>query len=409
MAPNRDTSGESLLGRAVAAAARRLRPDDRLDRSTLRDEANEQASDPVPNLTQSALSAVVATGGLLLGSPVALVGAMVISPFATTTLAVAVGAVADDADLLVENATLLAAGAVVSAATAAAVTAAARATGFVPASLVVTSVEEVRVFTAPTLFAALLAFAAGAAGGVVAATDQDVNLPGVAAAAAVVPSLAAAGTTAVWGRPAVAVAALVFFSLNALLVTLGYAAVFVAYGYGAPFPRGRPIRGADEPLRTVARVALVVALLGAAVGGVAGGTAYVTYERTANLAVDRTLSGADALRLRGVRGSYAGLRPFGDPAPVTVSVARPVGRRYPGLAGRVERRIERATGVPTEVTVEFSTYDPAPSPAGVVTRRGEKRENDRTVSTRRRMSGTGHATLKPLSRRKSSTRPVWLP
>lgn len=75
----------------------------RVARGELRTSAREIEPDRTIFVVQAVLSATVAAAGLLLDSAIAVVGAMVISPFTSSLLSAALGAVVDDTGLLVDG------------------------------------------------------------------------------------------------------------------------------------------------------------------------------------------------------------------------------------------------------------------------------------------------------------------
>lgn len=311
----------------------------------------------------AALSAVVASAGLLLNSAVVLVGSMVIAPFTGSALAASVGAVAGDRDLVVRSAASQTLGLVVGFLAAAGFAAALQAVGYVPSALSVAHVEQIESFVAPSLVAIVIALCAGTAGALGVATDLPVSIAGVAVSAALVPSVAAAALGAAWQEPSVVAGGVALLFVNNVLINLTASITLVALGYDPSL-----IEAFRDESFSVGRAAYALVVVGFALALAV--TAVATYdhvrlEHDAVAAVESTLDrpAYEALELRGVTVTYDAPL-VGDPTVVTVTVAHPGTGRYPRLPERIRARLASATDRNVSVRVESVGYHRADGSTG---------------------------------------------
>lgn len=323
-------------------------------------------------LAFAVFSAVVAVGGLFLNSAIVIVGAMVISPFASSTLSGAVGAVIDDREMVVESATSQLSGMVVAFASAVAMSAFLRETAFVPATLAVSRIDRVSAFATPNLLTFAIALSAGVVGALALATDLPVSLAGVAVAAALVPAVAAAGLGVVWGKPLLVLGALVLVFMNVVFINLSAYAGLAALGY-----RTSVVRDLTEDVSLSARsagYALVVALFVVALAGTSVATyQHLGFEQSVNRDVQTVLADEtyDELELVGVQTQYSDVGVLGQPESVTVTVSRTTGSEYPNLADRLRERIRTGTGRSVSVEVRYVDTDRSRPPPGATQPAGE--------------------------------------
>lgn len=191
-----------------------------LSHAELRTKAQELTPETPMFVTFAALSAIVATAGLLLNSAIVIVGAMVISPFAGSSLSASVGAVIGDYDSIFESfrSQLLGLGVAISGATVAGLVF--RWGFFTPPVLAVGNIDVVSSFSTPTLLTLTIAIAAGAAGALALATDLPVAIAGVAVAVAIVPAAAAVGLGIVWRQPLLGLGALAVLLMNMVFINI---------------------------------------------------------------------------------------------------------------------------------------------------------------------------------------------
>ena len=213
-----------------------------IDNSSLRERAEDLTPDRRTYVAFAALSAVVAVAGLLLSSAT-VVGAMVIAPFAGSSLSAAVGAVISDREMAINSISSQLTGLLVALLGAVGVSLLVRSTSFVPPSLAVTRLDQVASFITPSLLALAIAVAAGAVGALALATDLPTAITGIAVAAAIVPAAAAAGVGIVWNEPLVVIGAIVLLVMNVVAINLTAYVGLVALGY-----RSSIVAGAREQL-----------------------------------------------------------------------------------------------------------------------------------------------------------------
>ncbi|QZP39783.1 TIGR00341 family protein [Halobaculum magnesiiphilum] len=312
---------------------------------------------PLTYYSMTALSALVATAGLLLDSAAIVVGSMVIAPLVGSALTASVGTVLDERDMLWEGLKTQLLGLVLAIAAATAFGAALRYATVLPPALNVTTTQQIAGRVSPGLLSIVVGACAGAAGAFGLATGVSVALVGVMVAAALVPAAAAVGVGIAWGVPGVAVGAFLLLVLNVVAIHLSAAAVLWYLGYRPE----RSTAGGDDAVGATPRYtsAALLALVLAATLLVSGGlvAAQIGFERQANDAAGDVLadeSYAD-LELVSVSTAFRLRAPVsvGDEQRVTVVVARPEDRPYPELSRAIANRIERETGREATVTVEF--------------------------------------------------------
>jgi uncharacterized hydrophobic protein (TIGR00271 family) len=335
----------------------------------LRKRARGLKPDTATYVAFAALSAIVAVGGLLLNSAIVIVGAMVIAPFAGSTLSASVGAVVSDRQMVLDSATSQLLGLAVAFAAAIGMSALLVRTGFVPAGLVVSRLEQVSAFLTPNILTLVIAIAAGAAGALALATDLPVSIAGVAVAAAIVPAAATAGIGVVWRQPLLVLGAAVLLVMNIVFINLAAYVTLVSLGYRSTVLRTVQAN-VSLSIRTGAYTVLVVAFVVLVALTTIGTVQHLGYERSVNEAVQTELRETSyrSLELVGVGTQYNDVNLLGANETVTVTVSRSSDAEYDRLDERLQRRISAATGRPVTVTVRFVDYqiarpsDPATGP-----------------------------------------------
>ena len=328
-----------------------------LSHAELRTKAQELTPETTMFVVFAALSAVLATAGLLLNSAIVIVGSMVVAPFAGSSLSASVGLVSDDLHSTVkslQSQLLGLAVAIVSATGAAFVF---RWGYLVSPTLDVGQIAQVTGFSTPTLLTLTIAIVAGAAGALALSTDLPVAIAGVAVAAAVVPAAAAVGVGLVWDEPLLALGAFALLLVNVVFINL--TALFSLLGFGY-----RPAEFGDllEPLslspRTVAGGAAAVVLVMLVVVVLFSTYQYFLFGQTVNRNVDEVLAEPEyaSLELASVTAEYGAGGLFGREGSVTVVVARTAGTAYPRLPERFQRHIAADTNRNTTVEVRFIEY-----------------------------------------------------
>ncbi|SFG77613.1 uncharacterized hydrophobic domain-containing protein [Halopelagius inordinatus] len=334
----------------------------------IRERADDLRPERVTYLAFAMLSATLATAGLLLNSAIVIVGAMVIAPFAGSALSASVGAVIDDRGMLIRSVVSQTLGLAVAYASAVFVSYAVRETFFVSAALAVSRVEQVGFFITPTLLALAIAIAAGAAGALALASDLPVSIAGVAVAAAIVPSVAAAAIGTVWSRPILVLGAVVLLFMNIVFINISAYVALVAMGY-----RSSVVADTWNDLGPSLRIgayALVVVVFVAVTAATAAATySHIAFEQDVNAGVQTTLSEDDYgnLELVGVRTQYDDAGLIGSTESVTVTVVSDADRAYPELADDVRERVQERAGRGVTVEVRVLDYRRSTAPESVET------------------------------------------
>lgn len=189
-----------------------------------RSELHSKASDLMPDLTiytlMTAISAVVATAGVLLNSLAVLVGAMVIAPLIGPLMATSVATVIDDAELFRQSVKFQGLGAAVGLVSSVAFAWIVRSTTL--ATVHVDPAELLRLsgYAAPKGLLIVVALGAGFAGALSLSTSGTIDLVGVMIAAAVIPPVGVAGVGVAWVKPEVVLGALTIVSVNIFAIAL---------------------------------------------------------------------------------------------------------------------------------------------------------------------------------------------
>jgi uncharacterized hydrophobic protein (TIGR00271 family) len=326
----------------------------------IRDRAEDATPGRAAYVALAGLAAVVAAAGLLLDSAIVIVGAMVIAPFAGSSLSAAVGAVIDDRGMVVESVLTQLLGLLVAYVGAVVMAFVLRETAFVPPALVITSIEQVGTFLTPSLLTVVVALAAGAAGALALAVDLPVATAGVAVAAAIVPAAATAGIGTVWGQTLVVAGALALLFMNVIFINVSAFVALVALGY-----RDSVTRSVREnltlSLRTGAYALVVLAFVASIVVVSAVTASYVGFEDTVNREVQTTIDGPayNDLELAGVSTGFDTGDVLGDNTSVTVTLSRTTEQEYPELARTLQERISAATDRRITVQLRFVDYQTA--------------------------------------------------
>jgi len=328
----------------------------------LRERAGGLTPDTATYLAFAFASVIVAVGGLLLDSAIVIVGAMVIAPFAGSTLSASVGAVISDYDMVVDSATSQVTGLVVAYVGAVAMSVFLQQSGFVPATLDVGRIGQVGVFVTPNLLTLVIAISAGFAGALALATDLPVSIAGVAVAAAIIPAASVAGIGTAWGQPLVVAGATVLLLMNIVFINLTTYLTLIMLGYRSSVINNVR-KNADISLRTGA-YAIVVLLFLVVFAVTAFGTyQHLVFEQQVNDEVQDVLGGDEysALELVDVGTEYNDASVFSDEVTVTVTVGRSSDLEYERLAADLQNQINNGTDRSVQVSVRFVDYQHAPA------------------------------------------------
>ena len=299
------------------------------------------------------LSAVIAAIGMVLDSPVVVVGSAVIAPIINPILITGLGTVLGERWMVRKSLRLQALGLVVAAGSAFAVGASVEALGLVPATLDLPTIDLVKTRLAPSALAVLVGAVSGAAAAVSLTAEASlINIVGVMIAAALIPVAAATGIALAWGYPLIALGSALLVVTTVVAVDLAILATFSLLGYRPPAELfSVPSRGA------AARLAAAALVLGTVLVGTWVATAgQVAFERDANAAIDEVVSDPEyeGVTTVAVRSEYADYSPFTGPETVIVELSRIDGESHPELADRIADRIADETGREVDVQVEFA-------------------------------------------------------
>ena len=341
---------------------------DRIAREELVARASDMAPTVRPYVLMTAVSAIVATAGLLLDSPAVVVGSMVIAPLIGPAMAASVGTVVDDSELALRGVKLQALGGGLAIGAAAVFAFLVRVTNVVPLTAEeVFAIGEVRERLAPDVLSLVIALGAGAAGAVSLASGVSSALVGVMIAAALVPPTAVVGIGIAWWMPQAVIGASVLVLVNVLSINLAALLVLRYEGY-------QP----EDWLRfTEARVATLkrIAVLAVAIGALSlflGATTYATYqtavfEDRARATVESVMGDSEA-ELLAVEYRYRQTMLYRDVDRVVVTIGVRAGVDPPtDLAAEIDRRLTAGNGESVAVEVRslaIETSDGAYSSKG---------------------------------------------
>lgn len=328
-----------------------------LSHAELRTKAQELTPETPMFVVFAALSGVLATAGLLLNSAIVITGAMVVAPFAGSSLSASVGIVSDDLQSAVKSVRSQFLGLITAIVSATAAAFVFRWGYLVPPRLDIGQIAQVAAFTTPTLLTLTIAIVAGAAGALALSTDLPVAIAGVAVAAAVVPAAAAVGIGIVWLEPLLALGALALLLVNVVFINLAALIALVAFGYRAlGFVDFFENFSLTPQTVAGAATALVLVVLVSAV--LFSTYQYFLFGQTVNRNVDSVLAEPkySGLELTSVTAEYDGASLLGQEGTVTVVVARTAGTAYPQLPERFKQRIAAETNRKITIEVRFIKY-----------------------------------------------------
>ena len=333
---------------------------DRIAREELRARAATLAPNARTFVVMSIVSVVVATAGVLLDSAAVVVGSMVIAPLIGPAMATSAGTVLQDSDLFRRGVKFQVIGFVLAIVTAAVFAWILKSLQLVPlTNPEVLAVGQVRERLAPDFLSLVVALGAGVAGAYSLSSGISSSLVGVAIAVALVPPTAVIGIGFAWGLPAVVVGATVLVLVNFLSINLAALATLWYQGY-RPEHWFREDEARSATIKRIAVLGVAILLLSTFLAAVT----YTTFQ-TAQLEQEvRSEVGEvlerpeyDDLSLVSVRVETRQGALLGDPEAVVVTVGRPPGETYPGLADRIADRVD-SNGLAVEVQyVEIQRAD----------------------------------------------------
>jgi uncharacterized hydrophobic protein (TIGR00341 family) len=330
--------------------------DDSIATEEIRSTALDMTPSPQTYYSMTFLSALVATAGLLLDSPAVVVGSMVIAPLVGSALTSSVGTVLDDQTMMLEGFKTQFYGLVLAILGAAAFSFFLKSAAFLPATLDVTTTQQIAKRISPGLLSVVIGLCAGAAGSFGLATGVSVSLVGVMIAAALIPAAAAVGVGIAWGIPTVAAGASLLLLLNIIAIHVSGATVLWYLGY-------RPDNWTDTtgprlPRQRALSLLVTALVLGSVfVGAGALVATHVTFEQQANQAAGEVLDEEryEPLELSSVTADFNVRTPVTstESQEVTVVVSRPANQAYPRVSQDISQRIAAESGRDVTVVVEF--------------------------------------------------------
>ena len=287
-----------------------------------------------------ALSAVVATAGLLTDSAAVIVGSMVIAPLLGPAIGASVGRMIHEPSLFREGIRAQVLGVVLAVVSALVFSLAVRYT--IGAGIQIGVLEEVVERTNPGALSLVIAIASGVAGALAFTTGASAVLVGVMIAAALIPPAAAVGVGVAFGNPVLAVSAAVLVLVNVLCINIASMVVLWLRGY-------RPKRYRDERIARSGALKQIAVLL-VCVLVLSSFFVVTTLDATRNAAfeneVERALQTSDATVLSH-SVSYETNLFSRTPTGVTVVVTDD----SPTVAGPLRRAIREQTDYGVRVTV----------------------------------------------------------
>jgi uncharacterized hydrophobic protein (TIGR00341 family) len=328
-----------------------------LSHAELRTKAQELTPETPMFVVFGVLSAMLATAGLLLNSPIVIVGAMVVSPLTGSSLSASVGVVGGDLTSAVKSLRSQFLGLIIAILSATIVAYVFQWGYIVPPTLDVSRIAVIGAFSKPVLLTFVIAIVAGVAGALALATDLPVAIAGVAVAAAIIPAAAAVGIGAVWLEPQIALGAFALLLINVVVINFTALAALLGFGY-----RPSDLGGISETLslapRTFASTLLAIVLVVLIVAVLFTTYQYFLFGQTVNQNVNDVLTDPaySELELASVTVQYSAGQLFSNEGSVTVVVARPTESTYPQLPDQLKQRIVADTNRKVTVEVQFVEY-----------------------------------------------------
>ncbi len=331
-----------------------------------REELTAAASDLAPTLdtyvVMTAVSAFIATAGLLLDSPAVVVGSMVIAPLVGPAMAASVGTVVDDHELFSRGVRLQVGGLGLAIVTAAAFALVVRYANLIPPLADVTSVPQIRERVAPDFLSLVVAVGAGAAGVVSLTSGVSTALVGVMIAVALIPPAATAGIGLAWGAPLVTLGSGVLLLVNVFSINLAALVVLWYSGY-RPEQWFREGQARSATIKRIATLAVAIVVLSAFLGGVTYDSytrATTTHELTEgaeSVVAATNASTSFEVTVLDVEVEHTNTALFQRPQQVIVTVGVPPGESIDGLAPEIDDRMEATAGHDIDTEIRYVTTE----------------------------------------------------
>lgn len=203
----------------------------KISRAELRTRANDLLPTRLTFFTMTAVSAVVATAGVLMDSAAVVVGSMVIAPLIGPALSASVGTVIDDSELRRTGVKWQLLGVILAVVSATVFALVLRYANLVPPGIPITDISQVDERLTPDFLALAIAIGAGVAGALSLSTGVSAALVGVMIAVALIPPAAVIGIGIAWGMPMVVLGSSILLILNVLAINLAALGVLWKIGY----------------------------------------------------------------------------------------------------------------------------------------------------------------------------------
>ena len=317
--------------------------------------AQGHVSDMRTYVILTAVSAIVATAGLLLDSPATVVGSMVIAPLIGPAMSTAVASVIDDEALFSRGVRMQVIGMVLAVAAAAVFAYFVRVMNLIPPGLDPSAVGQIEGRLTPDFLSLAVALGAGVAGALSLTTGVSAALVGVMIAVALVPPAAAVGIGIAYGLPSVAIPSGILAVVNGLSINLAALVVLWYTGY-------RPdhiLRRNEARAATLKRIGILlvsIALLSVFLGGVTFNT-YQSAQAEGDIrsVVESTLDSepyaeAELVSMEIETEPTQFNLVFTQPSSLVVSVGVPPGWEQQNLASTLRSRLdESGRSMPVEV------------------------------------------------------------
>lgn len=348
---------ETVVSRRFEELEQRYTEDEQTDERVARQELRARVQDFIPDrkayVIMIVASVTIATAGVLLNSAAIVVGSMVIAPLIGPAMATSVGTVIQDRDLLVEGTRLQFLGFLLAIITAAVFAWLLKTIHLVPPGIDVVAIDEVKERLAPDFLSLAVALGAGVAGAYSLSAGVSTALVGVMIAVALVPPTAVIGIGIAWGLPTVVVGSSVLVVVNFVSINLAALVVLWYQGY-----RPKHWFQADEA-RSATRTYITVLVAAIAVLSLfLGAVTYssfqtATFEQEVRDDVHTTLSAAQysAITLIDLEVETEQRILVSEPTRIVITLGRPPGEQYPGLAE------ELRAAIGTDVVVEVRFLD----------------------------------------------------
>ncbi|MFC7230965.1 TIGR00341 family protein [Saliphagus sp. GCM10025308] len=260
----------------------------RIAHEELLSQAEQMAESGPSYFTLIALSAVVATAGLLTDSAAVIVGSMVIAPLLGPAIGASVGRMIHEPELFREGVRAQVLGVVLAVVSALVFSLVVRYT--IGAGIEIQTHQQIAQRTNPGVLSVVIAIASGVAGALAFTTGASAVLVGVMIAAALIPPAAAVGIGVAFGDPVLAASTAILVLVNVLCINLAGMAVLWMRGYRPKRYREEKIARGQAIKQFVVLLVCVLLLSSFLVGTTLDATQDAAFEND----VERVMANTDA-------------------------------------------------------------------------------------------------------------------